>query len=110
MVPPHVPENEPLPHLPIYHPLIPEVRANCLELVNRFRTKISELGYQDKETEYLDKMFSDLENPRHETNTVQIALVGDAGHGKSSTINSLLGVDIAEYVSALFNTQRYQRC
>jgi predicted GTPase len=72
--------------------------------------EISELGYQDKETEYLDKMFSDLENPRHETNTVQIALVGDAGHGKSSTINSLLGVDIAEYVSAHFNTQRYQRC
>lgn len=99
MVPPHVPDDEPLPHLPIYHRDIPIVHNNCMELVRKFRDKISNSEYQDNETEYLADLFSKLMHPHHETAITQIALIGDAGHGKSSTINSLLGIDIADYVS-----------
>jgi hypothetical protein len=99
MVPPHVPDDEPLPHLPIYHPDIPMVHNSCIELVRRFKEKIDSSTYHDAEMTYLSEMFSKHMNPPHETNVSQIGLVGDAGHGKSSTINSILGVDIADYVS-----------
>jgi predicted GTPase len=98
-MPPHVPDDEPLPQLPIYHYSIPTVHNNCMELVRRFNEMIGNSDYQDDEMAYFTKMFSELMSPDHETEMVQIGLIGDAGHGKSSTINSMLGIDIADYVS-----------
>jgi hypothetical protein len=105
MVPLHVPDEEPLPHLPIYHPDIPKVQNSCAELVQRFRDKIDGSIYHDDETAYLSDLFGALANPPHETTTKHIGLIGDAGHGKSSTINSILGVDIADYVSLTTHTR-----
>ncbi|PVI01672.1 hypothetical protein DM02DRAFT_704523 [Periconia macrospinosa] len=97
MMPPYVLDDRPLPNLPIYHPDIKVVQANSMEMVQHFQERIRGFTYKDAETLYLLDLFDRLEHPPHETNITKIALHGDAGHGKSSFLNAILGVDISDW-------------
>lgn len=90
-VPAHDPDSEPLPDLPIYHPSVKVVETLCSELVSEFQFFIDSSEYRDDETDYLLEESKVLEHPPHESHVLRIALIGDAGQGKSSLLNSMLG-------------------
>ena len=86
----HEPDSEPLR----------EVENLCYALISEFEQFLDHSTYKDSETEYLLKESKELEHPPHETHILRIALVGDAGQGKSSLLNSVLGhANLAIHVS-----------
>ncbi len=93
MIKPHDPDSEPLPDLPMYHPAIKEVEDLCHELVSEIAYFIESSDYKDQDTEYLLQEAKELEHPPHEKHILRIALVGEAGQGKSSLLNSVLGYE-----------------
>lgn len=100
LVPAHDPDSEPLPDLPMYHPSVKEVETLCSQLVSKFQYFIGNSTYRDDETDYLLEESKVLEHPPHETHVLRIALIGDAGQGKSSLLNSMLGQEnLAIHVS-----------
>ncbi|KAF2651015.1 hypothetical protein K491DRAFT_782176 [Lophiostoma macrostomum CBS 122681] len=90
-VPPHDPASEPLPKLPTYHPgfdLAGKITKETLQVIEAY---IRRSGYTDNEaTHLLEEIKSHSCIPYD--GPMRIGLVGDAGVGKSSTINSLLGI------------------
>ena len=89
--PPHDPTSEKLPRLPIYHPAFKLTEKITHKTLKVFETFIKHSGYEDDEANHL------LAEVRAHSripygDAVRIGLIGDAGVGKSSTINSLLGV------------------
>jgi hypothetical protein len=100
IVPAHDPDTEPLPDLPMYHPSVKEVESLSSQLISEFQYFIGNSTYKDEETEYLLEESKVLEHPPHESHILRIALVGDAGQGKSSLLNSMLGQEnLAIHVS-----------
>ncbi|KAF1845146.1 uncharacterized protein K460DRAFT_416455 [Cucurbitaria berberidis CBS 394.84] len=91
LVEPHDPDSEPLPDLPMYHPSVKTVELMCTHLIQDFHAFISKSAYQDDETEYLLKEAKELEHAPHESHILRFAVIGDAGQGKSSLLNSMLG-------------------
>lgn len=87
----HNPDSEPLPDLPMYHPAVREVEVLCYVIVSGLEQFLEHSTYKDSETEYLLKESKELEHTPHERHILRIALVGDAGQGKSSLLNSMLG-------------------
>ncbi|UPX15327.1 uncharacterized protein EKO05_0005776 [Ascochyta rabiei] len=75
----------------MYHPSVKEVERLSSQLISEFQYFIKNAAYQDEETEYLLEESKVLEHPPHESHVLRIALVGDAGQGKSSLLNSMLG-------------------
>lgn len=99
----HDPDSEPLPDLPMYHPSVKEVENLCNFLISEFEYVIESDNYKDDETKYSLNEAKGLEHPPHETHVLRIALIGDAGQGKSSLLNSVLGYEnLAIHVSTLF--------
>lgn len=90
-VPTHDPDSEPLPDLPMYHPSVKVVESLSSQLISEFQYFINGSEYQDDETKYLLEESKVLEHPPHESHVLRIALIGDAGQGKSSLLNSMLG-------------------
>lgn len=100
LVPAHDPDSEPLPDLPMYHPSLKEVEILSSQLISEFQYFISNSPYKDEETDYLLEESKVLEHPPHESHVLRIALIGDAGQGKSSLLNSMLGQEnLAIHVS-----------
>ncbi|XPS69350.1 hypothetical protein M3J09_001626 [Ascochyta lentis] len=91
LVPAHDPDSEPLPDLPMYHPSVKEVETLSSQLISEFQYFIQNAEYRDDETDYLLEQSKELEHPPHESHVLRIALIGDAGQGKSSLLNSMLG-------------------
>jgi predicted GTPase len=84
----------------MYHPAVREVEVLCYTIVSELEQFLEHSAYKDSETEYLLKESKELEHPPHETHILRIALVGDAGQGKSSLLNSMLGyANLAIHVS-----------
>lgn len=101
IVPAHDPDTEPLPDLPMYHPSVKEVELLSSQLISEFQFFIGNSTYKDDETKYLLEESKILEHPPHESHILRIALVGDAGQGKSSLLNSMLGQEnLAIHVSS----------
>lgn len=107
LVPPHDPDSEPLPDLPMYHPSVREVELLSSQLMSEIQYLIENAAYKDAETEYLLEQSKDLEHPPHESHVLRIALTGDAGMGKSSLMNSMLGQEnLAIHVGSKVNILR----
>lgn len=87
----HDPDSEPLPDLPMYHPSVKEVEILSSQLISEFQCFIGNSTYKDEEMDYLLEESKVLEHPPHESHVLRIALIGDAGMGKSSLLNSMLG-------------------
>jgi hypothetical protein len=90
-VPPHDPTSEALPRLPVYHPgfgLSEQTAKQVLDVFKRFLTKSN---YSDDEAKHLLSEVN-YHNKIPYGDSVRIGLIGDAGVGKSSAINSILGV------------------
>ncbi|KAF2116374.1 hypothetical protein BDV96DRAFT_51219 [Lophiotrema nucula] len=83
----HDPKSEPRPALPIYHSAFAKVEDSSARLVRDLSTHISHNVDPDAESSYMLERLSAVEVPDYPKPTV-IGLVGDAGVGKSSTINS----------------------
>jgi hypothetical protein len=106
----HDPDSEPLPDLPMYHPSVKVVESKCTELISRFQNYIKDNTYQDDETRYLLEESKKLEHAPTETHILNIAVVGDAGQGKSSLLNSMLGhANLANSVSIVSKSAYYDR-
>ncbi|KAF1998322.1 hypothetical protein P154DRAFT_621882 [Amniculicola lignicola CBS 123094] len=90
-VKPHKPELETLPRLPIYHPAFALAEETAQRTLKTFIAYIKGSGYEDDEAIHL---LQELQQRSHIPygNAVRIGLIGEAGVGKSSTINSILGV------------------
>jgi F0F1-type ATP synthase beta subunit len=112
-VPPHNPASEQLPKLPIFHPAFELTEKTTKETLQIVEAYIKDSGYKDSEATHL------LEEIKRRSripygDAVRIGLIGDAGVGKSSTINSLLGIaNLTVEVSFLIlfpevNTNRYR--
>ncbi|KAJ4983924.1 hypothetical protein SVAN01_10610 [Stagonosporopsis vannaccii] len=93
VVGPHDPDSEPLPDLPMYHPAIKDVEVMSNQLISQFEFFIENSDFKDEETEYLLQESKELRHPPHEKHILRIALIGDAGQGKSSLLNSVLGYE-----------------
>lgn len=86
----------------MYHPSVKEVETLCSQLTSEFQFFIGNSAYKDDETDYLLEESIVLEHPPHESHVLHIALIGDAGQGKSSLLNSMLGQEnLAIHVSLL---------
>jgi predicted GTPase len=100
-VPGHDPESEPLPNLPMYHPSVKEVESLSSQIMSEFQFFLESSEYRDRETEYLLEESKILEHPPHESHVLRLGLVGDAGQGKSSVLNSITGKEnMAIHVSS----------
>ncbi|KAH6633395.1 hypothetical protein C7974DRAFT_392704 [Boeremia exigua] len=75
----------------MYHPSVKEVESLSSQLISEFQYYITNSTYKDDETDYLLEESKVLEHPPHESHVLRIALIGDAGQGKSSLLNSMLG-------------------
>jgi predicted GTPase len=84
----------------MYHPSVKEVELLSSQLVSEFQYHIGNSDYKDDEFDYLLEQSKVLEHPPHESHILRIALIGDAGQGKSSLLNSMLGQEnLAIHVS-----------
>jgi predicted GTPase len=84
----------------MYHPSVKEVETLPSELISEFQYYIGNSDYKDDEFDYLLEQSKALEHPPHESHVLRIALIGDAGQGKSSLLNSMLGQEnLAIHVS-----------
>ena len=100
-VPAHNPDSEPLPNLPMYHPSVKEVESLSSQIMSEFQFFLENSAYSDEETAYLLEESKVPEHPPHESHVLSLALIGDAGQGKSSLLNSILGhQNLAIHVSS----------
>lgn len=84
----------------MFHPAVGKVEALSTSLISQLEAFIENSAFKDEETEYLLKESKELRHPPHEKHVLRIALVGDAGQGKSSLLNSVLGYEnLAIHVS-----------
>ena len=85
----------------MYHPSVKEVEILSSQLISEFQYFIGNSIYRDEEMDYLLEESKVLEHPPHESHVLRIALIGDAGMGKSSLLNSMLGQEnLAIFVCA----------
>jgi len=91
-VPPHDPASETRPRLPIYHPCYRIVEETSTRVVGALGKFLGNCGYRDEENKHLAKEVKSRSKIPYRT-AIRAGLVGRAGVGKSSTINSILGVE-----------------
>jgi ribosome biogenesis GTPase A len=91
-IPPYDPATERFPMLPIYHPAFQQAEELTHSIIRGFQEFIATSNYKDDEIKYLLRELEELEHPKYPT-ALRIGLIGDSGVGKSSLINSLLGVE-----------------
>ena len=84
----HEPKTEPRPALAIYHPSFTKVEESVPRLVRELIDHISNNVEPDTESTYMLERLVAVEVPEY-PKPIVIGLVGDAGVGKSSTINSV---------------------
>lgn len=93
-IPPHDPDSQVRPRLPIYHPgfkLTEDISQRVLETFVRFIAKSVQEGYKDKEAIHLRKDIIEKKTIKYQ-DAVRLAVAGDTGVGKSALLNALLGV------------------
>lgn len=79
------------PHLPIYHPAFNLTENTAGKTLDVFKRFLKKSDYSDEEAKHLLKEINThIKIPYGDA--VRIGLIGDAGVGKSSAINSILGV------------------
>jgi ABC-type glutathione transport system ATPase component len=93
-VPPHDPNKQDRPKLPIYHPgfkLTENVTQDILRVFISYITAAMQDGYSDKEAEHLRNEVVRSKTIKYQT-AMKLAVAGDTGAGKSALLNSILGV------------------
>ena len=98
-VAPYLADKEPMPPSPIYHPAFSVLRRGVERLIELLEHPLETNRYRDPNVHGMVKELEDRREPRS-LEPVRIALVGDMATGKSSLLNSILGVGmIARRVS-----------
>jgi ribosome biogenesis GTPase A len=93
MVAGHDASTETPPRCPIYHPSYKIAKAKLIEMIELLREPLEKSTYTDPIVEGLKTLLKKRSRVRF-PDEVRVALVGDMASGKSSLINSLLGVGI----------------
>lgn len=93
-VPPHDPNSQTRPRLPIYHPgfkLTEDITQMILKVFTKFIATSMKNGYKDEEANRLrDEIIRKMKINYQDA--VRLAVAGDTGVGKSALLNALLGV------------------
>ncbi|KAJ4361430.1 hypothetical protein N0V95_001847 [Ascochyta clinopodiicola] len=93
-IPPHDPNLQTRPKLPIYHPgfqLAEEIAQRILNAFIQYITASIQSGYEDPEAQRLRKDIIRKKTIKYQ-DAVRLAVAGDTGVGKSALLNALLGV------------------
>jgi hypothetical protein len=93
-VPPYDPNEQDRPKLPIYHPgfaLTEDLAQNILRTFIDYITRSMNEGYKDEEAKHLRSEVLSYKTVSYQE-TVQLAVAGDTGAGKSALLNAILGV------------------
>ncbi|KAK3082167.1 hypothetical protein LTS18_000097 [Coniosporium uncinatum] len=86
------PDTEPLPQGGMYGKHFKDAEAKATELVGSLYGFIRNSQYRDDEIAKLQDELKAIEFPQYPAD-VRVAVIGNSGVGKSSLINSVLGVD-----------------
>jgi hypothetical protein len=78
---------------PFYHPSAKEARKLRQLIIDIFRAQLKNGLHDDEGLTYLSSLLAELEKPPREAKPLQVTVDGDAGQGKSSTINCLIGIE-----------------
>ena len=93
-VPPHDPDSQIRPKLPIYHPgfqLTEDITQKVLSTFSQFIVSSVRKGYKDAEAQRLREQIIKKKDIKYQ-DAVRLAVAGDTGVGKSALLNALLGV------------------
>ncbi|KAF1833697.1 hypothetical protein BDW02DRAFT_598853 [Decorospora gaudefroyi] len=93
-VPAYDPTEQERPRLPFYHPgfkLTVSIAMAVVATLSQYITKAINSGYKDDEAKHLRKDIVDNKKIPYQE-SIQLAVAGDTGAGKSAVMNAILGV------------------
>lgn len=86
----HDPNDEPKPELPMFHEGAHRAEAAAYDTNQRLQDLFTHTTHHDEQFTNILRMLMDKKRPRYEVSTMRVMVDGEAGKGKSFSINNIL--------------------